>query len=209
MVFFSRDSWVGVSKSRRLGLSWLWSPINLQEDLRSKYSPMQSCSSRWELSNGMSHTLCSQVNQVNSWFFLVGSQTGNLTPVPSFGHNLCFRCPNEQCEPILNIYVPRAFQWYKKHHEPLSFDPWNGSLKFRDSIGTPSPKVGIVLGCEGSLLHTPSHFLTLPGMCDVILGLLLGPHPCGFFALTPELPRGSQPCNPFALVANPKLWLWH
>ncbi len=27
-----------------------------------------------------------------------------------FFHNLCFRCPNGSCEPILDIYVPRAFQ---------------------------------------------------------------------------------------------------
>jgi hypothetical protein len=27
----------------------------------------------------------------------------NLTPDPSYGHNLCFKCPNGSCEPILNI----------------------------------------------------------------------------------------------------------
>jgi len=54
----------------------------------------QSCSSHQELSNGMLHALCSQVNQVNSRLFLVKSQIGNLIPDPSFGHNLCFKCPN-------------------------------------------------------------------------------------------------------------------
>jgi hypothetical protein len=69
---------------------------------------------------------------------MVESQTDNLTLGPSFGHNLCFKCPNEQCEPILDIYVPRAFQWYKERHKTLSFDPSNCSLKFWESTQTPS-----------------------------------------------------------------------
>jgi hypothetical protein len=40
---------------------------------------------------------------------------------------------------------------------------------------------------------TPSHFPTLPGVPDV----------------TPGLPFGPHPCNPFALVASPKLELRH
>jgi len=107
----------------------------------------------------------------------------------------------------LNIYVPRVFQWYKECHKPLHFGPWNRSLKFRESISTPSPKVGVALGV---LPHTPSHFLTLPGVCDMTLELLLGLHPCegcNLFALTPRLAFGPQPYNPFALVASPKLGL--
>ncbi len=42
--------------------------------------------------------------------FLTFFLSDSLTPDLSFGYNLCFRCPNEQCEPILDIYVPRAFQ---------------------------------------------------------------------------------------------------
>jgi len=136
----------------------------------------------------MSHVICRQVNRVDSRLFLVGSQTGSLTHGLSFGHYLCFKCPNDQCKPILNIYVPRSFQWYKEHHKPLSFDPWNHSLKFWESTKTPSPKVGVALGVWR---FTPSHFPTLPGECDMTHGLSLGPHPC----------------NPFALVANPKLGL--
>jgi hypothetical protein len=117
---------------------------------------------------------------------MVGSQTANLTPDPSFDYNLCFKCSNEQCEPILNIYVPRSFQRYKERHNPLSFDPWNHSLKFQESIRTPFLKVGVALG-----VFTLSHFPTLPEICDVTLGFSLGPHPC----------------NPFALVASPKLGL--
>jgi len=190
MVFLSRDSRVRVPKLRQPGLLRLWSSIILRVDLGSRCSLKQSCSSRQKLSNSMLHVIYKQVNRVDSQLFLVGSQTANLTPGPSFGHNLCFRCPNEQCEPILDIYVPRAFQWYKKRHKPLSFDPWNLSLKFQKSIGTPSPKVRVAFGVWR---FTPSHFPTLPGVCDVTPGLSLGLHPC----------------NPFALVASPKLGLRH
>jgi len=168
MIFLSRDSWMGVSKSRRLGLLWLWNPIILQANLGSRCGLKQICSSHGELVNVMSHTLCSQVNQVDSRLFLVRSQTGSLIPDPSFGHNLCFRCPNEQCEPILDIYVPRSFQWYKERHKPLNFDPWNRFLKLQESTRTPFPKVGIALGVWG---FTLSYSLTLsytPGSmwCD-------------------------------------------
>jgi hypothetical protein len=27
-------------------------------------------------------------------FLMIGNQIGNLTPYPSFGHNLCLKCPN-------------------------------------------------------------------------------------------------------------------
>jgi hypothetical protein len=185
-----RDSRVGVLKSRWLGLPGLWSPITLQADLKSKCSLKQSCSSHRKLSNGTWHVVCNQVNRVDSRLFLVRNQIGSLTPGPSFDHNLCFRCPNEQCDPILDIYVSRAFQWYKKRHNSLSFDPSNRFLKFWESTGTPSPKVGVALGVWG---FTPSHSPTLSGVYDVTHGL----------------PLGSHPCNPFALIASPKLRLQH
>ncbi len=161
----SRDSRVGVPKSRPAGLPGLWSPITLRPDLGSKCSLKQSCSSRRELSNRMSHVFCSQVFRVDSRLFLVGSQTGISTPGPSFGHNLCFRCPNEQCEPILDIYVRKDFQWYKERHKTLSFDPSNRSLKFWESIGSPSPKAGVALGVWGFTPGTLSYTLGSP-WCD-------------------------------------------
>jgi hypothetical protein len=103
-------SLLGVPKSRHPGLPRLWTPVTLRADLGLKCGLKQSCSSRQELSNDMWHVVFSQVNRVDSRLFLVGSQTASLTPGPSFGHNLCFRCPNEQCEPILDIYVRRSFQ---------------------------------------------------------------------------------------------------
>jgi hypothetical protein len=183
--FLSRDS-----HSPKLGLPQLWSHIILRVDLGSRCNIKQSCSPYRQFSNGMLHAVCRQVNRVDFRLFLVRSQIGSLTPDPSFGHNLCFRCPNKQYEPIFNIYVLRAFQWYKKCHKPLSFDPWNRSLKFWESIRTLSPKVGVALGVWG---FTPSHFPTLLGVCDA----------------TPRLSFGSHLCNPFALVASPKLGLQH
>jgi len=111
--YFSRDSRVGVPKSRQMGLPGLWSPITLRENLESQCSLKQSCSSRRELFNAVLHFRIGHREEVDSRLFVVGSQTCNSTPGPSFGHNLCFRCPNEPSEPILDIYVPRAFQRYK------------------------------------------------------------------------------------------------
>jgi hypothetical protein len=192
MAFLSRDSRVGVPKSRQWGLSWFWNPLTLRTDLWSRCGLKQSCNSRRELFNGMLHVVYSQVNRVDSRLFLVKSQIGSLTLTlgPSFGHNLCFKCQNEQCEPILDIYVLRAFQWYKERHKPLSFEPSNRSLKFQESTGTPSSKVRVALRVWG---FTPSHFPTLRRVCDVTLGLPIGPHLC----------------NPFALVVSPKLGLRH
>ncbi len=101
--FLSRDSQVGVLKSPKLGLLRLWGAITLQVDLWLRWGLKKSCSFRWEIFHGMSHAICTHRNRVDFRLFVVGSQTANLTPGPSFGHNLCFRCPNEQCEPILNI----------------------------------------------------------------------------------------------------------
>jgi hypothetical protein len=53
----------------------------------------------------MSHVTCTQGNWVESQLLVVGSQTVNLTPDLSFGHNLCFRCPNGQ--PLALVASPR------------------------------------------------------------------------------------------------------
>jgi hypothetical protein len=68
----------------------------------------QSYISCWELSNGMLHIACMPKNLVDSWHLMVGTQIANLTPDLSFGHNLCFRCLNGQCKPILDTYVSIA-----------------------------------------------------------------------------------------------------
>jgi hypothetical protein len=94
----------------------------------------------------MLHTTCTQGNQGDSLLLVVESQIVNLTLGPSFGPNLCFKCPNGLCKLILNIYFPKAFQWYKKLLNPLGFDPCNRSLKIQKSTKTPTPKVEAPLG---------------------------------------------------------------
>jgi hypothetical protein len=140
------------------GLPWLWGLIILRIDLWLKRGLKQSFSPRQELSNGMSHVTCTEGNRVDSRFLVIGSQISNSTPGPSFGHNLCLRCPNGSCEPILDIYVSIAFQWYKEVFNPLGFDPCNCSLKIWESTGTSTPKVGIPLGVRVyslTLSYTP------------------------------------------------------
>jgi hypothetical protein len=136
------DSHAGVPKSRQLGLPGLWGRRTSCAKLRSQCSLKQSCSSCRKLSNGMWHVVCSQVFWVDSRLLVVESQNwqtpGSSTPGPSFGHNLCFRCPNEQCEAILDIYTSRPFQWHQDHLNARRFDPCNRALSFRESRRSPT-----------------------------------------------------------------------
>jgi hypothetical protein len=175
MAFLSRDSHVRVPKSRQRGLPGLWSPITLRADLRSKCGLNKSCNSCRELSNGMWHIVCNQVNRVDSRLLVVGSQTANLTPDLSFAHNLRLRCPNEQYEPILDIYTSIAFQWYKGLLKARSFDPCNCTLKIRKSFWDSNSQHGSSLGSVRA--HSLTLF-TLPWACGVLSGLPLGPQPC-------------------------------
>jgi hypothetical protein len=115
-----------------------------------------------------------QRNWGDSQLLVVGSQIANLTIGPSFSHNLCLKCPNGSCEPILDIYIPRAFQWCKELFNKIGFDPFNCSLKVWDSIETPTPKVGAHLGVWGFI---PSHSPTFMGAWDVTHGLPSWPAP--------------------------------
>jgi hypothetical protein len=137
---------MGVPKLPKLKLLWFWGPITLCADLWLRWGLKQICSPRREISNNILHATCTQGNQVDSWLLVVGNQIANLTPGLSFGHNLCFKCPNESCKPILNIYVPRDFQWYNEFPNPMRFDLCNFSLKILESTGTPTPKMGAQLG---------------------------------------------------------------
>jgi hypothetical protein len=88
-VILSWDSQVGVPKFSQLGLSQLWGPITLCANLRLKWGLKQSCSPCQELSNGLYHATSTQENWGDSRLLVVGNQIANLTPDPSFGHNLC------------------------------------------------------------------------------------------------------------------------
>jgi hypothetical protein len=100
---FCLGTHLGVPKFPKLGFPRLWGPIPLCADLQLRWSFKKSCNPCGELSNGMWHTTYTQGNRVDSWLLVVGSQIVNLTPGLSFGHNLCFKCPNGSYEPILDI----------------------------------------------------------------------------------------------------------
>jgi hypothetical protein len=116
----------------------------------------------------MLHVAYTQGHQADSWLLVVRSQIANLTFDLSFGHNLCFRCPNEQCEPILDIYTSIAFQWYKEIFQAMSFDPCDCTLKIWKSFGTPTPNMGVPLEVWGFMpshsLHSQEHVKWLSGV---------------------------------------------
>jgi hypothetical protein len=120
-----------------------------------------------------------QENRVNSWFLVVRSQSANLTPDLFFGHNLCFRCPNGWCEPILDIYISISFQWYKELFKALGFDPCNRFLNIRESNSQSGSSFGSVR----------VHSLTL--------------------SFTPTLPSWLATLQALALVVSPRLQLQH
>ncbi len=99
----SRDSQVRILKLPKLGLLRLWGPITSRADLRLKWGLNQNFSFLQELFNDMLHATCTQRYWVDSRLLVVASQTTNLTPGLSFGHNLYFKSPNGSCELILNI----------------------------------------------------------------------------------------------------------
>ncbi len=151
---------MGVSKFPKLGLPQLWGHITLCVDLRFIWALKKSYNPCQKIFNGMLQINYTQGNQVDSWLLVVGSQIANLTLSFSFGHNLYSKCLNGSCEPILDICVLIAFQWYKELFNPLGFDPCNRSLKIRESTETPNSQSESSLG---SVRFIPSHFPSLPG----------------------------------------------
>jgi hypothetical protein len=162
----------------------------LLADLRLWWGLKRSYSPCWELSNNMSHATCTQGNQGYSWLLVIGSQTTNLTFDLSFGHNLCFKCPNGSCNPILDICVSIALQWYKRLFNQMGFDCYNHLLKIQKSIGTPTLKMEVHLGVWRFI---PSHSFALPGARDA----------------TPGLPSWPGTLQALTLVTSPRLGLRH
>jgi hypothetical protein len=99
----------GSPKFPKLGLTRLWRLIILCENLELNWGLKQSCSPHQKKFNDMWHVTCMQGSQGNYQLLVIGSQIDNLTPNLFFGHNLCFNYPNGSCEPILDIYVLKAF----------------------------------------------------------------------------------------------------
>jgi hypothetical protein len=148
---------MGVSKFPRLELLQLCGIITSCVNLRLGWSLKKTCSLCWELSNGVSHATFTQGNWVDSWLFVVGNQIANLTLDLSFGHNLCFICPNGSCKPILDINVSIYFQWSKEILKDMCFDLYNRSLKIWESTGTPTPQNGSSLGSVSVHSHILPH----------------------------------------------------
>jgi len=172
-------------KSPRLGLLRLWGAITLRANLWLKWGLKQSCSLCRELSNGISHTICTHENWIDFQLLMVESQIANLTPGPSFGHNLCF---DVQMGNFRYLHS-KNFHWYKKHFKPLSFDPYNRLLKIRESTKTPTPKVELHWGVKVHSFtpsHTPRNMLR-----------------------DSRLPSWLATLQTFALVASPRLKLRH
>jgi hypothetical protein len=79
----------------------------------------------------------------------------------------------------LNIYVSKKSQWYNENFNLMSFEPWKHSLKILDSIVTPTPKVGVLLGVCGFI---PSHSLILQECkYDFMVAFMTYTFPCPCF----------------------------
>jgi len=174
----------------KIGTPTTLEAITLCVDLRLKWGLKQRCSPHWELSNEIWHATYTQEKQGDSQLLVVENQIGNLTPGPSFGHNLCFNFSNGSCEPILDIYVPKAFQWYEELFNPMGFDPGSHNLKIWESIGTLTPEVGVHLRVWKFI---PSHSPTLPRAWNV----------------TPKLHSWPAPLQALILITNLRLGLQH
>jgi hypothetical protein len=113
------ESWVGVPG--------LWDLMTPDYKVWSQRGLNQSCSSPWELSNALLHFRIRYREEVDF--------------DPSFAHNLGCRCPNDQCEAILDIYVSRPFQWHQEHLNARCFGPCYRTLKSQESRRTSSPQL--------------------------------------------------------------------
>ncbi len=92
------------------GVPGLWELITPDCEIGSRRGLNQTCSPRRDLFNDVSHSQFGLREEVDSRLLVVGSQTANLTPGPSFAYNLGDRCPNGRYEAIFDIYASRPFQ---------------------------------------------------------------------------------------------------
>jgi hypothetical protein len=133
------------------GLPELWTTITPDCRVGLQRGLNQSCSLRRYLFNAMSHAQIGRREEVDSRLLVVGSQTGSLTPGPSFAHNLGCRCPNCQCDGIFDIYVSRPFQWHQERLNVRCFAPCCRALNIQESWKTPNLQLFQVLGFTPTL----------------------------------------------------------
>jgi hypothetical protein len=86
-----------------------------------------------------------------------------LTPGLSFAHNLGCRCPNGQCEAILDIYISRPFQWHQEYPNARCFGPFNLSSEFS---GVPKDSKFPLLGVWASPSHLAQSGVATPITLD-------------------------------------------
>jgi hypothetical protein len=126
--------------SRSLEIVSIWTPRTLGIHNSLLRPPIgmrfETCSSPWELSNGVLHSTCTHRGWVDSRLLMVESQTASLTPDLSFIYNLCCRYSNGSCKAIFDICTSRPFQRYKEHVKARCFGPWNRTVKFWKSWRT-------------------------------------------------------------------------
>ncbi len=172
---FSRDSQVGVPKLSRncleivpVGVPRLWELITPDCKVWSRRGLNQTCSPRQDLFNDVSHSQFGGREEVDSRLLVVGSQTANLTPGPSFAHNLGYRCPNDQCEAIFDIYASRPFQWHLGTPQWEVFWALLSSSKHsgipEDSKSSLFPSVGFTPTLGQSRVATLTVFVSLLGV---------------------------------------------
>jgi hypothetical protein len=133
------------------GVLGLWELITPDCKVWSQRGLNQTCSPRGDLSNDVLHSQFGGREEADSRLLVVGSQTANLTPGPSFAHNLGDRCPNGQCEAIFDIYASRPFQWHQEHPNARCFGPCCRAPNIRESRRTPNPHFFQVLGFTPTL----------------------------------------------------------
>jgi hypothetical protein len=124
-----------------IGVPGLWTLVTPDCRVWSRRGLNQSCSPRRDLSNAMLHSQFGGREEVDPRLLVFGGQTANLTPGPSFAHNLGNRCPNGQCEAIFDIYASRPFQWHQEHFNTRCFGPCCQTLNIRKSQRTPNPQL--------------------------------------------------------------------
>jgi hypothetical protein len=129
-----------------VGVPGLWALITPDSRIRTQRGLNQSCSPCRDISNAVSHSQIGHREEVDSWLLVV-----SLIPGPSFAHNLGWRCPNDQCEAIFDIFVSRPFQWHQEHPNARCFAPCYWALNIRESRRTPNPNSFQVLGFTPTL----------------------------------------------------------
>jgi len=90
-------------------------------------------------------------------------------PTLFFIHNF-YKYSNGPCKPILDIYIPKTFKWYKEFFNPMGFDPCNRFLKIQESIETPTPKISLTWECGVHSLTLSHTFTSIK--CDSQASLL-------------------------------------